>query len=244
MSQMKKVKYLLDIDSGKMINTIDSIYSLIEIKFQEFIKEQLKNITLNTFEFKSDVEFIIHIIHGQAPKCSQEDAIVYANKYITNYIDEYTNIQMLPIIEFMRENHEELYIEEKTYTEDDLYSDFMLLINKIDNILALKILQKVIIYHIILVNNNSAYNDIAFANNMYSLVIILCSKITNYNFYDKYSGVKFPYEYMTWIYRLQHLDKINDSIINYERYMTATVTIGLIEYILEYINNKTVIIHK
>ena len=50
-----------------------------------------------------------------------------------------------------------------------------------------------IIAHIILVNNQFAFNNLSFENNIYTLTLMLCGKLTEYNFFDKYSGVQYPY---------------------------------------------------
>lgn len=239
MSSTKYVKSLLDISDNKMSDVKISLYSIIEEKFQHFVKQEMKKeFPKYVYDFTSEIEIMTHLIYKDAPKCSYQTAVIYANKYIDKYNDNYIPITIIALMNFIKQDY-----------HNDIYSEYLEFIKTKDYITALKILQQLFIGHIILVNTNTAYNDTLFANNIYKLVIILCNNATNYIFTDKYSGVVYPYEYMQWIYKVKFMD-LTDSeeknkIMHDERYRCATISIGLIEYILEYLEKQNnVIVYK
>jgi hypothetical protein len=239
MSSIKRVKSLLDISDNKMSDVIISLYSITEEKFQHFVKQEIKKPSQKyVYDFTSEMEIMTHIVYKDAPKCSYQNAVIYANKYIDKYGDNYIPIKLISLINFLNQDY-----------HNDIYNEYLEFINTTDYIIALKILQQTFIAHIILVNTNIAYNDTSFANNIYKLIIKLCNNETKYNFTDKYSGVVYPYEYMQWIYKVKFMDLTDgeekNKVMHEERYRCATVSIGLIEYILEYLQKQNdVIVYK
>lgn len=235
---LSKIKNAIDIDNVSINTIIQQIYNMKELEFHKFIKLLL--------EKQSDkAEIVTYIVYNMAPKCSISNAILYADKYMDKYLEFAIPEEMHEIIQFLSESHENIYLE---------YMKELDLLDKKEYILALKLIQDIMMAHLVIVNNITAYKNIIFANNIYTLVIQLCSLATKYNFSDNYSGVKFPHEHMQWILNVnsinnnvniddniciiytEYSNKINNKIdyIYYERYKCYAVTIGLIEFIINF----------
>ena len=221
----KLIKYGLDIDNINMNENINNIYNLIELEFHKFIKKSLDEIKVD--EIKVDEIKVDE--NNNAPKCSLYNALLYADKFLNSYTHVSMRNDMIHIINYLNKN----YL--------NIYNEYMLSLNLLDTneyVIALEILQDIIMAHLVFVNNNCAYKNVIFANNIYSLVITLCSKITSYDFSDINSGVEFPSEYMQWINSVENMlniDNINyqHPIICNKRYMCYVVILGLIEYIIK-----------
>lgn len=227
MSILKNIKYSLDIDNTKMNTILINIYRMIEMNFQNFV-EKYTDTLQHGFDFKSTVEIVTYLAHHSAPKCTKKTAVFYAKKYMNNYINNTINIEMTPIIKMLSLEYDDIFIE---------YMNFLQIT---DNIKGLRILQHIIISHIITINDQYAYNNRKFENNIYLLTLELSSKLTKYSFFDKYSGVKFPDNDMYWSYKITNKNDIHTT-----RFEWSMVMLGFIEFIIQTtIAKNTVTIHK